>query len=113
MGFTGLLKKFVNMSDVAVPVSIIEENSPQGPGGAFTAGSNKASGFSFFSDAFVADANGKLFRQNAYIHHVAPETTKGVAEVPCVSGGAEEQVADVSSVSAVQGGGFSSGMLLV
>jgi len=78
VGFTGLLKKFTNMSDITVPVSIIEENSLQGPGGAFTAGSNKASGFTFFSDAFVADANGKLFRQNAFIHHVAPQMTKEV-----------------------------------
>jgi len=75
VGFTGLLKKFTNMSDVTVPVSVIEESSPQGPGGAFTAGSNKASGFRFFSDAFIADANGKLFRQNAFIHHVVPSTT--------------------------------------
>ena len=65
------------MSDVSVPVSIVEENTPQGPGGGFTAGSNPASGFEFFSDVFVADANGKLFRQNAFIHHVAPKVTKG------------------------------------
>jgi len=84
VGFTGLLKKFTNMSDVTVPVSIIEESSHQAPGGGFTAGSNKASGFRFFSDVFVADANGKLFRQNAFIHHVAPKATKGLEEVPVV-----------------------------
>jgi len=77
-GFRDLFKKFTNMSDVSVPVSIIEENSPHGPGGAFTAGSDKANGFKFFSDDFSADANGKIFRQNSFIHWVAPQMTKEV-----------------------------------
>merc|ERR1712194_868026 len=64
VGFTGLLAKFVDMSDCKVPVSIIEESSPEGPGGAYTAGPNPASGLIFFHDVFVADPNGKIFRQD-------------------------------------------------
>jgi len=72
VGFTCLLQKFVYMSDVTVPMysTIIEENTPQGPGGAVSSGFSPLNGFEFFSDVFVADANGKLFRQNAFIHHV-------------------------------------------